>query len=237
MPAQAASLLGDSLERSTRSTGTGVATTLIGLALALWSTTSAATTLMKAVTSAFDRDDGRGFVRKRAVSLVLVTSLVGAAGLVMGLLVLGPHLERWVGNATGAPSLTAWVWWTAQWPILIGALLFAFAVTLYLGPDVEQPRRRLVTPGAVVSLVIWLVASAGFALYASRFGSYDKTWGTLSAVVVTLVWLWLTSAALLFGAEVDAAVMRREAAVAAQDPAELDAWTRPDRRLPVQPRG
>jgi membrane protein len=85
-------------------------------------------------------------------------------------------------------------------------------VLLYLGPDVQQPRWQLVTPGAVVALVIWLAASGGFALYTSRFGSYDKTWGTLSAVVITLVWLWLTSLALLFGAEVNAAVRRERAA-------------------------
>jgi membrane protein len=90
----------------------------------------------------------------------------------------------------------------------VGGLLFAFAVVLYLGPDVEQPRWQLVTPGAVTALVVWLAASGGFALYTAWFGSYDKSWGTLSAVVVTLIWLWLTSAALLFGAEVNAEVRR-----------------------------
>ena len=75
---------------------------------------------------------------------------------------------------------------------------------LYLGPDVEQTGWKWVSPGAAVALVIWLAASAAFSLYASRFGSYQKTWGTLSAVVVTMIWLWLTSVALLLGAEVNA---------------------------------
>ena len=121
---------------------------------------------------------------------------------------LGPFLQSWVGDAIGSPTATAWVWWTAQWPLLVGALLFLFAVLLYLGPDVQQPRWQLVTPGAAVSLVIWLAASGGFAFYTAHFGSYNKTWGTLSAVVITLIWLWLTSLALLFGAEVNAAVQR-----------------------------
>ena len=111
---------------------------------------------------------------------------LAAALLVVGLLVLGPSLQGWVGGAIGAPHATAWIWWTAQWPILVGALLFLFAVLLYLGPDVQQPRWQLVTPGAAVSLVIWLVASGGFAVYTSHFGSYNKAWGTLSAVVITL---------------------------------------------------
>ena len=75
---------------------------------------------------------------------------------------------------------------------------------LYLGPDIEQRSWKLITPGAVTAMILWLVASGGFAIYAARFGSYNKAWGTLSAVVVMLVWLWLTSAALLFGAEVNA---------------------------------
>ena len=129
---------------------------------------------------------------------------------------LGPFLQSWVGDAIGAPTATAWVWWTAQWPLLVGALLFLFAVLLYLGPDVQQPRWQLVTPGAAVSLVIWLAASGGFAFYTSHFGSYNKTWGTLSAVVITLIWLWLTSLALLFGAEVNAAVRREQVAGAGE---------------------
>ena len=108
-----------------------------------------------------------------------------------------------VGDAVGYPTATAWLWWTLQWPVLAFGLLLAFAVLLFLGPDVEQPSWKLITPGAVAALVIWLVASGGFALYASRFGSYNKAWGTLSAVVVMLIWLWLTSAALLFGAEIN----------------------------------
>jgi membrane protein len=166
---------------------------------------------MKEVTRAFESEDDRSFVRKRLLALLLVLCFVGAALLVVGFLVFGPFLQRWVGNAVGSPTATAWVWWTAQWPILVGALLFLFAVLLYVGPDVQQPRWKYVTPGAAVSLVIWLLASGGFAFYTSHFGSYNKTWGTLSAVVITLVWLWLTSLALLVGAEVNAAVQRERA--------------------------
>jgi membrane protein len=208
MPEEAVVLLQDSLERSIRSSGSGLVMTIVGLALAIWTTTSAATTLMKEVTRAFDRDDRRSFTRKRLQALAIVAALVAGAALVLGLLVLGPHLERWTGQATGAPTLVGWAWWTLQWPILVGGLLFAFSVVLYLGPDVEQSRWQLVTPGAIVAVVLWLVASAAFAVYTAGFGSYDKTWGTLSAVVVTLLWLWVTSGALLFGAEINAEAQR-----------------------------
>ena len=208
MPEEAATLLRDSLQRTSESPGSGALLTLVGVALALWTTTSAAGTLMEGLTTAYDRDDGRGFVRKRLLALGIVACLVLAALLVIGLLVLGPHLQRWLGSALDAETATAWIWWTAQWPVLIGGLLFAFAVLLYLGPDVDVRHWRLISPGAVTAVVVWLVASAGFAVYTANFGSYNKSWGTLSAVVITLVWLWLTSAALLFSAEVNAEAQR-----------------------------
>ena len=208
MPQEAIILLQGSLERSTRSHGQGVTMTVVGFALALWTTTSAASTLMSTTTRAFDRDDRRGFAHKRLVALVIVAALGVGAGLVLTLLVLGPQVERWVGNATTTPTLVSWLWWTLQWPLLVAGLLFAFAVTLALGPDVDDRRWRLISPGAATALLVWLLASSAFALYASRFGSYDKSWGTISAVVVTLVWLWLTSAALLLGAEIDAEAQR-----------------------------
>jgi membrane protein len=208
MPEEATTLLRDSLQRTSESSGSGILLTFLGLALALWTTTSAATTLMQGLTTAYDRDDQRSFVRKRLLALAIVASLVLGAMLVIGLLVLGPHAQRWIGGALDAESATGWIWWTAQWPLLVGGLLFAFAVALYLGPDTDQRRWRLLSPGAVTAVVLWLVASGGFALYTANFGSYNKSWGTLSAVVITLVWLWLTSAALLLSAEVNSEAQR-----------------------------
>ena len=215
MPPEAAELLGESLERSTGSASGGLLLTVIGLALAFWTTTSAATALMDGITTAFDGTEERSFVRKRLVAVVIVVCLVGAGLLLVGLLILGPHLQRWLGEATGEETLVGWVWWTAQWPILLVVLLFAFAVVLTLGPAREGRPSIRVSPGALVALVIWLAASGGLALYSASFGSFEKTWGTLSAVVVTLIWLWLGGAALLFGAEIDAEV---EASRRPQDP-------------------
>ena len=215
MPPEAAELLGESLERSTGSASGGLLLTVIGLALAFWTTTSAATALMDGITTAFDGTEERSFVRKRLVAVVIVVCLVGAGLLLVGLLILGPHLQRWLGEATGEETLVGWVWWTAQWPILLVVLLFAFAVVLTLGPAREGRPRIRVSPGALVALVIWLAASGGLALYSASFGSFEKTWGTLSAVVVTLIWLWLGGAALLFGAEIDAEV---EASRRSRDP-------------------
>lgn len=237
LPGEVATLLQDSLERTSESTSSGILMTALGFALALWTTTSAATTLMRGITVAFDREETRSFARTRLLALGIVIVLVVAAALVVALLVLGPHLETWVGSAIGVPALTTWLWWTLQWPLLVGGLLFAFAVVLYLGPDVEQPSWKWITPGAVTALLVWLLASGGLAVYSANFGSYEKTWGTLSAVVVTLVWLWLTSAALLFGAEVNAEAQRRAEETEA-DGATVEGTSAPSfrRRIPHESR-
>lgn len=208
MPGQATSLLKGSLQTMTHNKGTGITILSIGGALALWSLTGAMQNVMWATNIAYDREEGRGFIRRRITALwMVVFALIGFA-LAFGVLVLGPHLSTWVGSALGAKSITKIVWWIAEWPLLVGGLLFAFAGLMYFGPNVKHPRWRFLTFGALVSIVVWLGASGLFAFYVSKFGSYNKTWGTLSAVVVMLTWLWLSGVALLLGAEINAEAER-----------------------------
>jgi membrane protein len=208
MPDQAQALLKGSLARLTNDKGTGLKILVIGSVLALWSLTGAMQNVMWGLNIAYERDETRGFVRKRLTALTMVAFAGGAVLLVFALLVLGPHMVRWIGDAVGHESAVSWVWWTAEWPILLIGLLAAFAGILYLGPDVEHRRWSFLSFGALLSIVLFLILSGAFAFYASRFGSYNKTWGSLSAVVVMLTWLWLASVALLFGAEVNAVTER-----------------------------
>jgi membrane protein len=208
MPSQATQLLGDSLHRLDHRPSTSIAITAVGFVLAVWSVTGAMTSFMTAVNIAYDCKDTRPFIRKRALALVMAACIGFAFVLVAVLLMFGPQIEKWVGSALGASTLVAYIWWVAQWPILIAGLLAAFATVLYLGPNLADETRRwkLVTPGAVVAAVAWLAASGLFAVYTAMFGSYNKTWGSLSAVIVMLTWLWLSSLALLFGAELNAEI-------------------------------
>ena len=193
-----------SLKNLAANNGTSIAVLAVGVALAIWSLTGAMQNVQWALNLAYDRDEGRGFVHRRVAALtMLVFALIGF-GLAFGVLVLGPHLSTWIGNAVGAQTPVKIAWYIAEWPLLIGGLLFVFAGLRYFGPDVKHPRWRLLSFGAIVALAIWLIASGAFAFYTSRFSSYNKTWGSLAAVVVMLTWLWLTSVALLFGAEIDA---------------------------------
>jgi membrane protein len=215
MPAEATQLLGESLARLEEKPATGILITILGFALALWASTSATTTYMRALNTAYGRKDGRSFVRRRLIALGLVAAMGGAVALVVFLLILGPYAERGVENLLGIESTLAWAWWVIQWPLLIGGLLVAFGVLHYFGPDVEQRAWRFVTPGSAIAVAAWLVVSAGFALFTGLFESYNKTWGSLSAVIVTLTWLWLSGLALLFGGEVNAEVERSRSRIAA----------------------
>jgi membrane protein len=207
-PAQATSLLEDSLRNLTQNSGTSITVLSIGGVLAFWSLTGAMQNVMWAINIAYARDERRGFVRRRITALWMVFfALIGFA-LAFGVLVLGPHLSTWIGNALGAHTLVKIAWYVAEWPLLVGGLLFVFAAFMYYGPNVEHPRWRFLSFGAVLALALWLIGSGAFAFYTSRFGSYNKTWGSLAAVVVMLTWLWLSSVALLLGAEINAEAER-----------------------------
>jgi membrane protein len=223
MPAQATSLLGSSLERLNRNQSASVLMTVIGGVLALWATTGAMTSYMTALNLAYEQKDKRSFLKKRLVAVEMVAAIGIAFLLVAVLLIFGPSLETLVAShAGGASGAVGWIWWVAEWPILLFGLVAAFSTLLYLGPNVEHRRWHFITPGSVLATVVWLAVSGLFAVYTASFGSYNKTWGTLAAVIVMLTWLWLAAIALLLGAELNAETARRV------DPAA--APTRPARR-------
>ncbi len=221
-PEEALALVEDSLRRVTESTsGSGITMIVVGSVLAFWTLTGSMQTLMWALNAAYDREETRGFVKRRLIALAMVLLMLLAFGLAFGLLVLGPALSGWVGSAVDLESLVDWLWWTAQWPILIAGLLFAFATILFLGPNVDHPRWRFLTVGTVISVIVWLAASGAFALYVASFSSYNKAWGSLAGVIIMLTWLWLSGLALLLGAEINAEA-ERSRELRRGEPAEVE---------------
>ena len=207
VPASAIQLLNQSLRQLTARSSGGVMV-IVGLVLAVWSLIGAMQTMMWALNVTYERRDRRGFVRQRLAALGMVVCVLLAVAAVGGLLILGPELSGWVGRTLGAETVVTWIWWIAEWPLMILVLLGAFGGIYYLGPDVDHPRYRFITPGAVFAVIVWILISGGFSFYASNLGSYNKTWGSLAAVIVMLTWLWLSSLALLVGAEINAEAER-----------------------------
>ncbi len=227
-PSEVTTLLDDSLTRMSQNDSGGWAMAAVGFVLAFWTTTGAMTSLMRALNRAYDQHETRGFLRQRASAILMVVVMLVAFALVFALLVMGPALSGWIGDAVGIEAVLKWVWWVAQWPVLIVGLLLAFATVLYLGPNVEHRRWQWVSPGSLFATVVWLLVSGLFAVYTATFASYNKAWGSLSAVIVMLTWLWLTGCALLFGAEINAEAERsrelRQGQTAAAD--EIQAPTK-----------
>jgi len=208
VPPEAISLLHESLNRSLENQSGGIALIVVGGVLAVWTATGAMGGLIRGMNTVYDRKESRGFAKTRGVSFVMLVCAVVAVGLVLTLLVLGPVIADALGRALDLEDVFGWIWWTAQWPILVAALLGAFAAMFYFGPDVEHRRWRYITPGAVVAVVLWLLASGAFAVYVALLGSYNKAWGSLAAVIILLTWLWISALSFLFGAEINAEVER-----------------------------
>ena len=209
VPDDALSLIDDSLTRVTESSGSGAGLAIVGLLLALWTASGAMSALMRGLNRVHDVEETRAFARQRLTAIALLLWSLLAIVVSFTLLVLGAPLSRALGDAVDARTLVGWLWWGAQWPILAAALLVAVVGILRLGPSGVRHSLRAELAGAAVAVVIWVVASAGFGIYVSGFGNYGAAWGSLSAVIVMLTWLWLTATALLLGAHVQSETERR----------------------------
>lgn len=180
-------------------------TTAIALLVAIWGASRAMASLTEALNVAYDTAEHRGFVVKRALGIGLTLGgLVFVAAAVFTIAVLPRLFED-------APAVVQTTVRWGRWPLLALAFVVALAVLYRLGPNRERTPWHWVSWGAVVAGALWLLVSSGFAVFASSFGSYDETYGSLASVVVLLLWLWLTAIAVLMGAEVNAE-LEREAA-------------------------
>jgi membrane protein len=209
VPDDALSLIDDTLTRVTESSGSGAGLAVVGLLLATWTASGAMSALMRGLNRVHGVRETRSFPRQRGTALALLAWSLLAVVVSFVLLVLGAPISRAIGDAFDARTLVGWLWWGAQWPILAAALFVAVAGILRLGPDCARRSLRAEASGAAVAVAIWVIASALFGVYVSGFSNYGAAWGSLSAVIVMLTWLWLTSVAILLGAQVEAEVERR----------------------------
>ena len=177
---------------------------LAGLLGALWSASGYVGAFMRASNVIYETPEGRPFWKRRPLQvLVTLVMLIALVAVTLALVLTGP-VVRSVAGPLGVSSSAVSVWDIAKWPVLVIVVLAMFALLFYAAPNAKLAGLRGVLPGVVFALVVWVLASALFALYVSRFGSYDKTYGTLAGVVIFLVWLWLSNTALLLGMEFNA---------------------------------
>ena len=181
---------------------------VLGLAFSLWSASGYVGAFGRGMNRIYEIEEGRPFWMLRPVMLLItVVTVVLSAIVALGLALTGPAAAA-VGDALGVGDTALTVWNIAKWPVLLGVVVLIVALLYYATPNVRQPRFRWVSVGAVVAIIVWVLASAGFGFYVANFSSYDKTYGSLAGVIVFLLWLWITNLALLFGAELDAEMER-----------------------------
>jgi membrane protein len=181
---------------------------IIGLAGALWSASGYVAAFMRASNAIYDVEEGRPIWKtlptRVGTTLVLLVMLAAVA---IGVTLTG-GLAKAVGDVIGVGSTAVQVWNIAKWPVILIVVMTMFAFLYWAAPNVKHPKFRWISPGGIVGVVLWLLASAAFAFYVASFASYNKTYGALGGVIVFLVWLWISNIAVLLGAEFNAELER-----------------------------
>ncbi|MFL5821232.1 MAG: YihY/virulence factor BrkB family protein [Solirubrobacteraceae bacterium] len=204
---------------------------VVGMATALWTASGYVGAFIRASNTIYEVPEGRPFWRLRPLQILVTMGMVLLLTLVAVALVVSGPVASAVGAAIGASQEALTVWKLAKWPVLLAVVLTMFAILYYVSPNARLPGFRWITPGSVLAVLVWILASAGFAFYVAHFGSYNETYGTLGGVVTFLVWLWIGNLALLLGLELNAELERARELESGHPEAERELQLQP-RRTP-----
>src|SRR5829696_5214934 len=189
-----------------------------GILGALWSASGYVGGFMKALNVIYEVEEGRKFWKLKPLQIaVTVIIMLATTIIVLAIVVTGPVAQR-VGDIVGAGDAAVTVFNIVKWPIIAVIVSLIFAFLYYIGPNVKQPGFKWVSPGGVVAVILWVIASALFAFYVANFGSYSKTYGSMAAVIIFLIWLWITNLVMLLGAELNAEIERGRQIEGGHDP-------------------
>jgi membrane protein len=200
--------------------GTAGLAAIIGIVGAFWSASGYIAAFMRASNAVYDVPEGRPIWKTLPIR-VGVTAVVGLMLVVSAAIVIFTgDLARIVGDQIGLGSAAVTTWNIAKWPVLIVLVSLMFAILYWASPNAKTGGFRWVSLGGVFAVLLWLLASAAFAIYLANFANYNKTYGALGGVIAFLVWLWITNIAVLLGAELDAELERGRAIAAGHDPTD-----------------
>lgn len=218
--------------------GIGSLMAVVGLVLAVWAASGYVAAFIRSANAVYDIPEGRPVwkvlpVRVGVTVLLLVLAVISAL-----IVVFTGGLAHEVGSALGVGDTALTVWSFVKWPVLVLLVTTMIALLYWAAPNVKNRGFKWITPGSVLALLIWMAASAGFAIYVANFASYNKTYGTLAGVIVFLVWLWISNIAILLGLEFDAELSRQRAVEGGLPeeeepylpPRDTRAWSEEDQR-------
>jgi len=200
LPEDAAGIVTDQAQAVASDAGAGISfAAIFGILLALYGASKGMQAMIEGLNIAYDEEEKRGFIKLYLVIFALTIGLILTAIIVLGLVAVLPAVLESLGLGTTIETLIRY----ARWPLLLLVALFGLAVLYRYAPCREDPKWRWVSPGAVVATVLWLVGSIAFSIYVSNFGSYNETYGSIGAVVILLMWFWLSAFIVLLGAELN----------------------------------
>lgn len=218
--------------------GVGSVMAVVGLALAIWSASGYVAAFIRTSNAVYDIPEGRPVWKVLPLRLALTVALMVLAVISALIVVFTGPLARRAGDLLGVGHTALTVWSIAKWPVLILLVTLMIAILYWASPNAKVRGFKWITPGSFLALLIWMLASAGFASYVANFASYNKTYGTFAGVIVFLVWLWITNIAILLGLEFDAEAARQRAVAGGYPPQEepyveprdVRTWDEEDRR-------
>jgi membrane protein len=218
VPGPSGQLIGDAVNQLHGAGSTATVVAVIGVVVAFWSASGYVSAFMRAVNSIYDVPEGRPMWKTIPIRLALTAAVGLLLIAVLFIVVFTGGIARRFGSFIGVSSVAITVWMYAKWPVLIVLVGLLFAILYRAAPNVRQGGFRWVTPGSMFAVIAWIVLSALFAVYVATVASYNRTYGTLSGIIVFLIWLWLSNIAVLAGAELDAELERRRAIAAGVHP-------------------
>ncbi len=227
VPGQGKDILVGAIKELAGSRGLAGPLAIIGLLGALWSASGYIGAFMRASNAIYGMPEGRPVWKTIPLRIALTVGIVVLlAACALGVVATGSVARR-IGDAIGLGSTGVLVWEIAKWPVIALLVSLAFALLYWVGPNVRLPGFKWLTPGGLLAVLLWVLASAGFALYVANFGSYNKTYGSLAGVIVFLVWLWISNVAVLLGAELDAELARGRAIEAGREDDQAEPFLPP----------
>lgn len=204
MPPSAFELVnGTVLEVSQASSGGKLS---FGLLAALWAASNGMSAITDSLNATYDIEEQRPWWKQKLVAITLTVALSILILSALMLVVAGGHIAEGIANAYGFGPAFAMVWKVIQWPIVFAFMILAFALIYYFAPDLREQKWAWLTPGAAIGVILWLLVSLGFRVYLSYFDSYSKTYGSLGAVIILMLWLYFTGAAVLIGGEINSEI-------------------------------
>lgn len=242
-PGSARDVLTNAVQQVQGQAGLGSVLAIVGVVVALWSASAYVMAFIRVSNVVYDIPEGRPVWKVAPLRLALTAVLLVMAVLSGLIVVFTGSLAREAGTTLGIGDTALTVWSIAKWPVLVILVALMIAILYWAAPNARGRGFRWVTPGSFLALLIWMVASAGFALYVANFASYNKTYGAFAGVIIFLVWLWITNLALLLGLEFDAELVRQRAIAGGHpenaepyiEPRDTTKWSDEDRRTDDRP--